>query len=313
MSPVGVASGVTVSGCYSNELVTTTATRGTAVGGSTGVVGLQPLAANGLEVVNSGAVPTSGGLDIWWATVAVGSQVARVAAEEPDGATDAMRPQDGIAVLGGLTPTAVTSRFFSVVAEDATGQSLHSIGFLAGWGPEAIGTLPGPSSPVASTSCASAAGAGTPDESATTLHGSQPAAPLLATASVVSAFHQAYAFGSPAGLAVSLSAVEGGTSLESPGGQRSASAGSGRAGVSPESAAGNVEVARVTFLSAREAEVIYRAGGGRWRTGIAFVTRSGLWDVSRTTFCDDVLTGLHATGLIPATVVADCQQLASTG
>lgn len=69
----------------------------------------------------------------------------------------------------------------------------------------------------------------------------------------------------------------------------------------------------MTFLSAREAEVIYRAGGGRWRTGIAFVTRSGLWDVSRTTFCDDVLTGLHATGLIPATVVADCQQLASTG
>jgi hypothetical protein len=317
LSPVGVASGTSLNDCFAAELLTTTAAKGTAVATSTGVVALQPLAPDGLEVVDSGAMPVSDTVDLWWATIAVGSNVARVAAEEPDGTTDAMRPVADVAVLGGTTAASVTSRFFSVVAEDGSGQSLHSIGFLMGWGPEAIGTSTGQTSSIApSGTCLTS---GSADQTQTT-SGSQPAAPLLATQSVVSAFHQAYTFDASSGVATNLAAVESGASLDSSVGQSSSHRTIGSAGSSsakelqtPSTVATEVKVATVTFLSAREAEVIYQAGNGRWRTGIAVIASSGIWEVSRHTFCGDVLSGLPATSGIPAAVVTTCQRLSVSG
>ena len=228
-----------------------------------------------------------------------------------------MRPVADVAVLGGTTAASVTSRFFSVVAEDGSGQSLHSIGFLMGWGPEAIGTSTGQTSSIApSGTCLTS---GSADQTQTT-SGSQPAAPLLATQSVVSAFHQAYTFDASSGVATNLAAVESGASLDSSVGQSSSHRTIGSAGTSsakelqtPSSVATEVKVAKVTFLSAREAEVIYQAGNGRWRTGIAVIASSGIWEVSRHTFCGDVLSGLPATSGIPAAVVTTCQRLSVSG
>ena len=248
LPPVAVTSGLQPAGCYAGELITTSVAKGSASASATGVARIQPLASNGLEVVNSGTVPSSGGLDLWWATVAVGSGVARVAAEEPGGTTDAMKPQNGIAVVGGVTPASATPRFFSVVAENASGQSLHSIGFLTGWGPEAAGaagssglasTAASAAQPQAVRSCEKTLGSG---QQASTL-GSQPAAPLLAAASVVAAFHQEYR------------------------------------------SAGPVDVSRISFLSARQAEVIYRVGTGlkapgRLRSGAALLRSDGVWRVA---------------------------------
>ncbi|MGO9560654.1 MAG: hypothetical protein ACLPQS_10960 [Acidimicrobiales bacterium] len=306
---MGVASGASLNDCLAAELLTTTASKGTAVGTATGVVALQPLAADGLEVVDSGAVPVSASVDLWWATIAVGSNVARVAAEEPDGTTDAMRPEADVAVLGGTTAASVTSRFFSVVAEDASGQSLHSIGFLMGRGSEAIGTSLVPASSTApSGTCLTS---GSADQTVTP-SGSQPAAPLLATASVVSAFHQAYTFYASSGVAENLAAVEAGRSLDSSI-QPPTSYGALATAQMPSAVVTDVRVATVTFLSAREAEVVYQAGNRRWRTGVAVVSPSGFWEVSRRTFCGDVLSGLPASARIPTAIVTACQRLSDGG
>ncbi|MHB8243835.1 MAG: hypothetical protein ACYDGN_00585 [Acidimicrobiales bacterium] len=187
---VAIHSGAAFSGCFGGELVTTTAASGPVRGHTTGVVGIQPLSADGLEVVDSGTLARSGGTDIWWATIAVGSGVARVAAEQPGGLTDATRPASGLAVVGGVVPHSSTARFFSVVAENAAGQSLYSIGFLAGWGSRAAGIAPVSSS-------AHAATRGCPGPGHAGSFGKGPSrrrsAPLLASASVLAAFQQRYA------------------------------------------------------------------------------------------------------------------------
>lgn len=244
--PVFVLSGSSFSGCYRGELVKTTAAGAGAVGKGSGVVALPPLARTGLEVVDSGTVAGSDGRAVWWATVAVGAGVARVAAEQPDGVEDAMRPEDGLAVVGGIAPVDEVSRYFSVVAEDASGRSLHSIGFLAGSGPRVAGPARAvAASGSASTGC-TAAGEVLSDAAT---RGSQPASPLLAVASVMTAFDTTYA------------GVRGGA----------------------------VVVRAVTFLSASSADVVYAFGAGPPRTGTATRSASGNWRVTAATICADEL------------------------
>lgn len=297
LDPVAISSGTSVAGCYAPELVSTTAIAGSTRGGSAGVVQLQPLAANGLEVVDSGSLPTSSGEEVWWATVAVGSRVARVAAEQPGGVTDAMRPDGGIAVLGGLAAPGTTSQFFSVVAEDPAGQSLEAIGFLPGWGPKAIGTAP------ASAVVKGCGRTGVPEQAVTTA-GSQPAAPLLATASVVAAFHQAYAFSQATDLVENLAAVDTGRTVSVSSRPASAGAVLTPTAAVAESTARQVEVSQVTFLSDEEAAVVYRTGASPWRTGAAVLTRTGVWQVSRATFCGEISSGTDRTA--PAGLARAC-------
>lgn len=278
MAPVDLTAGPASSGCYAYELVTTSATErtatGTVAGGASGVVGIDPLQATGLEVVDSGDVLASGGKALWWATVAVGGRVARVAAEEPSGGTDAMRPEAGIAVLGGIVPDADASRYFSVVAETPSGEALASIGFQLGWGSERGGGASS-GSLRASSGCAEVSGSA--DSRATA--GSVPASPLLAASSVVAAFDQAYGAGGPGGLSERLGAVRG---LRVPGEQ---AAGAGRSAVL---------VKAVRFLSARTAEVIYRVGSRPWETGTASRVEAGRWEVTKATFCGDATAGVLA-------------------
>ncbi|MHB1986777.1 MAG: hypothetical protein ACYCSF_02145 [Acidimicrobiales bacterium] len=302
LAPVAVSSGTAATSCHRAELVTTTATEGGARGTATGVVAVQPLAANGLELVDSGALPTPAGRDLWWATVAVGTRVARVAAEEPGGTTDVMFPAQGIAVLGGVAPSSATSRYFSIVAEDAAGQSLHSIGFLAGSGQEAVGTSQ--SRKAADPLVPGCESVATPVMGATA-RGSKPAAPLLAAASVVSAFHQAYNFALPADLAENLAAVASSDTL--PGfGQSTRTI--NQPSKSATASAQAVDVSQVVFLSADTAEVIYRAGSGRWRTGTAVLTGRGSWQVARTTFCGDVANGFPLPGVVRPSLERICSR-----
>ncbi len=290
LAPVAITSGSSPSGCFAAELVSTSASSDGAVAGATGVVDLQPLAADGLELVDSGTAPAEKGVDLWWATVAVGSKVARVAAEQPNGSIDAMKPVGGIAVLGGLVPTQSADGFFSLVAETPSGRPIHSIGFLAGSGPKAWGAASAPKS--------TASGCLTPGSGAGLLStlASQPASPLLAGSSVLASFHQAYTAGLPAGLAENVATVVAGSGLLRAAGAIAKRPTTGAGSPGPAALADQVEVARVAFLSSARAEVIYRAASGGWRTGMAVLGGSGIWKVSRTSFCGSLTGGLPPSG-----------------
>lgn len=289
------------SGCYGAQLVVTTATAGRTTTGGTGVVGVQPLSPSGLEVVSSGSAPAANGQDVWWATVAVGTEVARVAAESPSGGKDATRPTGGVTVIGGLVPADEQSHFFSVVAETGAGEGLSSMGFKLGWGSKMV---------EAGASTAPTLGAGScvaqlPEQVVLNSSGSQPSAPLLAASSVVSAFNQAYA---PAELAPrdQLAAVRQGSDLLA---GLPASVGSARSARSSRSEV--VQVAEVAFLSVSQAEVAYRVGSSRWRSGLAILGPGGLWQVSETTFCSDVSDGLALA--LPSPIASGCQRVLETG
>ncbi len=293
LGPVRVSGG-RAAGCYGGELVTTTASKGAASGSATGVVGMQPLAATGLEIVDSGFAPSSSRLGLWWATVAVGPRVARVAAEQPGGLTDEAVPTDGLAVLGGVVPAAERGRIFSAVAENASGHPLQSLGFLLGFGPRLQGGAGG----VAVTR---AAGCG-----AWSAPGSvrPPASPLLAAASVVAAFHQAFDPPNDA-LAAAMSAVESTPALG-----RSAGVGSGTTSDTANGAAGraaqsrrSVVVADVAFISSRRAEVVYRLAGRSWSTASAVLDAAGAWQVGIDSFCGVTSAG-GAAGLRPSPAMA---------
>ncbi len=286
LSPVSLESGSSLTGCFRPVLVSTAVTGEGVTSGSIGAVGLQPLAANGLELVDSGTAPALGGKDLWWATVAVGGKVARVAAEQPNGGIDAMKPVDGLAVLGGVVPTQLANGFFSLVAETPAGQTIHSIGFLAGWGPKAWGAG-SPQSALSLRACPALGGGG----ALLTTTASQPAAPLLAGSSVLASFHQAYSAGLPAGVAENMAAVAGGR-----GPLRGAGAGegAGRGDLTAAGLAAAVQVAKVAFVSADRADVVYREAAGPWQTGTAVLGPTGLWKVSRSSFCGSLSGALTA-------------------
>lgn len=277
IDPVVVAAGSTTGGCYAGQLVTTTAAAGSIRGGGLAVVGTEPLAPSDLELVGSGAEPVGDGSEMWWATVAVGSDVARVATESPAQGTDAVTPVDGLAVVGGLVPAGEAGRFFSAVAETAAGDPLGSLGFLLGGGSR----LDRPSRATGasrSAGCVSAVAAGPRRAPA-----AAPPSPddLLAVSAVVAAYHQAYDGTLAGGPSEALSAVAGAARL-----------GPDESGAAPlaRTHALSVQVGEVRFVSPSRAEVSYRLAGGEWRTGSAVHGASGGWEVGTVTYCADVLS-----------------------
>jgi hypothetical protein len=244
LAPFLVAAG-TARGCYAGELVTTTARSGGVRAQSLAVAATAPLAATGLEVLAAGARPISATEDLWWATIATGSAVAKLAAEQPDGTTEVTHPVGGIALVGGVVGAGEDSRVFSAVAETAGGQSLNSLGFLPGFGSRAAGLATGASAGRSSTiGCQNGLdrrGSSSTIEArsavSTSAHGDAVAPGLLqAAAGVVTAFHSAYA---------------------------------------PEA----ITVLEVRMLSGTSAEAIYRIGSGRLRAGVAVLDSSATWQV----------------------------------
>lgn len=301
---VSVTSGLS-SSCYGYEVVSTSVSAKGASAGAIGVVGLQSLGPDGLEVVNSGSVAYSSSRALWWATIAVGPAVARVAAEEPGGSTDATQPTAGLAVIGGRARPAEVGRFFSVVAESASGRPLHSVGFLADWGPTLVGSVASGSSPRASGAGCGAASA----SSLATSSGSQPAAPLLAASSVLAAFHQAWTPSGGAWLKERLSTVlDGGGLLSAKGAKSAASVPVPSPAAVPGAsvALGRVDVSRVQFAAADRATVVYRLDGGPWQTGTAVLGQTGKWLLSRRTFCSGLLDSASPLAWAPPRVVTAC-------
>jgi hypothetical protein len=243
MPPLAIST-TGASGCYAGELVETAVRLGTAVGRSLGVAALPALGPGGLEVVDSGIRPLGSGHAgsyLWWATVAVGPGVASVAAEQPDGATSTAVPTGGLVVLAGVAPSVAVTRFFSVVAETGSGAPLHSLGFLTGWGPRAVGAVhqelsaPSGTNPLAACTARGTAGA------------SARAVPGLPVASLLAA-------GSVAATVISRPMLAG----------------------TPA-----VQVEAVRLLSPSSAEVLYRAADGVLRTAAVRRDGSGGWRVSR--------------------------------
>lgn len=240
--PAVAVSSASGEGCYAGELVVTRAQIGAVAAHSVGAAGLPALGPDGLEVVSSGSRPLSSGSDLWWATVAVGSGAARVAAEQPNGITDAATPVTGLAVVAGVVPGAEASGFFSVVAEASSGQPLHSLGFLAGGAPRLVGSDPAQSGSLSrgvAPACSQAGrrGARGLRASARRGAGASPAA-LLAAGSVVAAIEEAHP---------------------------------------PTSGGVPVVVQAVRLLSPGRAEVLYQLADGRLRTAAAAGGRAGTW------------------------------------
>jgi hypothetical protein len=257
--------------CNPVELVTTTAGRSGAFAGGTGVVGLPPLGPSGFEVVDSGDLPTATGADVWWLTAAVGSSVARVAAEGPGGQVAAAAPHGGLALLAGVEPTGVAGpREISAVAENGLGHSLASLGVLIGSGPKAVGEqVPdwSSASSAAGRHGASQAAAGSCDvvrlpPAVPSVTASLPADPRLAAAAVVTAYEEAFqgALVNP----TTVGPATGEYAMPLPG----------------------VTVREVSFLTATRAEVVYRVTGGLWRTGLAVLTGGSRWTVSDVPECE---------------------------
>ena len=312
LGPVSVASAGSSSRCTAYELVATTATADAKVSGGAGVVGIEPLAPFGLEVVDSGSMRTGASSLSWWATVAVGSAVARVDGQLAGGPIDSMRPDRGIAVIGGTAPILSSSGYLSVVAENAEGQALGSVGIMTGWGPKVAGGDPAASAVLPPGARCSPLG--------TTTKSSGPrAAPteasLVAASAVLSAFHQAYASATPAGMTENLAAVVGGGLFESfataagTHSPRRVLAGSSQP-ATPRALASSVQVAGVTLLSSSTAEVVFRVRSGPWQTGLARLASGGRWQVSRQTFCAGVLNGVPASASVPTGIVGECAKLA---
>ena len=279
--------------CGTGQIVTTTVGSGSSVGSGTGVTGLVALGSGGIEVVSSGSVPMTSGGGIWWVVLAVGSSVARVAAEGASGGIVATRPVQGLAVLA--STSASSESWVSTVAEAADGQSLSSMQVLLGDGlrfVNAPSSSTGRCSELATPQVASSASA------------SQPASPALAASSVIGSFEQAFSPDLLQGYASNLAAVVDGAELEA---EASASAESGSFGPLsvPRAPDGPpVLVRQVTFVSAGAAEVIYRLSDGIWRVGSAALGSDGTWRVTRATYCAAVRAG--APLVVPDSVTAAC-------
>jgi hypothetical protein len=288
--------------CATGEIVMTTVGEGGSFGGGTSVAGLPSLGAGGLEILSSGVLQVSGGGQLWWVTTAVGGGVSRVAAENLGGAPVVAEPSDGIAIIvGSMSGSSAASGEMSAVAEGVAGD--ESLGFLLGSGPRAVGVsatesnLPGCSAlrlPAEPSSASS----------------SQPAEPPLAAASIIAAFEQGYSANPLLGFAANLAAVSDSASLSTPvpsskrSPARTEEPAQARSGGAPGD--GAVEVRQVWFRSAWAAEVIYRVSGGVLETGDAQLSSSGIWQVSRTTFCENLRSGL-VEGDVPIGVASGCE------
>jgi hypothetical protein len=286
--------------CATGEIVATTVGESGSFGGGASVAELPALAADGLEILSSGVLQVAGGGQEWWVTAAVGSSVARVAAENVGGQPVTVVPSDGLAVIAGpMSGSDTGSGDMSAVAEGAAGD--ESMGFLLGSGPQAVGestTLTDASgcSPVLSQAGPSSATS------------SQPAEPELTAASIIAAFDQAYSTNPLLGFAANLAAVNDGGRLSADPAKNDETDSGGPAANVGDGAApgGTVEVQQVTFLSAATAEVVYRLDNGVLLSGQA-VLGSGIWRVSLATFCGNVRSHLIG-GDVPPTVVGACDQ-----
>jgi hypothetical protein len=242
--------------CNRAVLVTTTVGRSGAFAGASGIIGLPALAPWGLEVVDSGVLPTQTGGEVWWLTAAAGSAVARVAAEGPGGQVVTAQPRDGLALLAGsqvASSAGITD--ISAVAEDSQGQSLASLAVVMGSGPKVAGEQPasseggsGTSGTPAPSACAVLPLPPLPD-SATS---SQPGDPRLAAAAVVAAYEAIFQHAMAQGPL------------------------SGDSGTVGETLPA-VAVRQVSFVSATRAEVVYRMHAGLWQTGTAVLGAAGRW------------------------------------
>ncbi len=297
--------------CATGEILTTTVGEGGSFGGGVSVAQLPALGPLGLAVLSSGALQVAGGAQEWWVTVAVGSGVSRVAAENVGGSPVTVVPSAGAAVIAGQMsgPDAGTGEM-SAVAEGEAGDT--SLGFLLGSGPKAVGESPA----VGDASGCSIVSLPTEPSSASS---SQPADPGLAAGSIVAAFEQADSPNPLLGFAANLAAVSGGDRLglgalaprqvERKGGAAIYRA-SGVAPAAPvviaAGKAGTLEVRQVYFLSASLADVVYSSPDGVLVTGSAQLGSSGSWLVSLGTFCSNLGSGIVA-GVVPAEVLRACQ------
>ncbi|HXY44749.1 MAG TPA: hypothetical protein VEH29_11215 [Acidimicrobiales bacterium] len=288
--------------CVTGEIVSTTVGETGSFGGGTSVAQLPMLTSSGLEVLSSGVLPVAGGGQEWWVTAAVGRGVARVAAENVGGTPVTVTPSSaGIAVVtGSMSGPDTNSGEMSAVAEGAGGDA--SLGFLLGSGPRAVGESPAGSD---ASGCSSLV----PQAGPSSASSSQPAEPELAAGSIIAAFDQAFSANPLLGFAANLAAVEDGDRLGAAPASKDAARQevTGSAAVSGEAATagGTVEVRQVTFLSASDAEVVYRLNDGVLLTGLAELG-SGIWRVSLGTFCDSLSSRLIE-GDVPLSVVSACE------
>jgi len=304
-TPVAISGqGSASSDCATGEIVMTTIGEGGSFGGGTSVAGLPRLGAGGLEILSSGVLQVSGGGQLWWVTTAVGAGVSRVAAENVGGVPVVARPADGVAIItGSMSGSAASSGEMSAVAEGSGGD--ESLGFLLGSGPKAVGV--------------SGAGENLPGCSALKLpaepssaSSSQPAEPPLAAASIIAAFEQGYSANPLLGFATNLAAVSNGASLSTPARESDRSTARVQTPLQPGTGSapgsGAVEVRQVWFRSASDAEVVYQVNGGVLETGEAQLSSSGIWQVSRKTFCVNLRSGL-VEGDVPTGVGEACAAL----
>lgn len=296
--PVGIesASGA-FSSCAHGDLVTTSVGGGSSLGVGTGVSGLLPLGPGGLEVLSSGTVPTPTG-DLWWLTVAVGSDVSRLAAEGGSGIVTAT-PSSGIAVLAGTGASAGAS--VSAVGEDASGRSLMALQVLLGAGPKVVGQAGATPAGVRG----GAAGCSPVRLAATSSAAGQPPLPALAAEGIIVAYERAFSPDPWQGYASNLAAVADAAKLGYVASSSDGAVTTAPAHAAPPAAGGMaVSVRQVVFQSPRSAQVVYELSDGIWRVGTVRLGGDGTWRVSLDSYCAAVSSG--AVLSVPASVAGAC-------
>jgi hypothetical protein len=301
--------------CSKASILTTTVGQDGQFGGATAITSLPALSPSGLEILSSGILQVPGGGQVWWATVSVGTAVARVAAESIGGTPVAATPSRGVAVLAGPMSTSSNSAGdMSAVVEAADGQSLQSLAFVLGQDPIVVGEAA--TRQVAGCSTASLPSA--PD-SATA---SQPADPQLDAGAIVASFEQAFSANTLLGFSANLAAVAGGETLTAPPAtstrttktsassdissdapKMSPATGAQASATSAEDGAG-LGIQQVSFTSARSATVVYTIGTVSF-TGLATLGADGIWRVAKETFCAAALAGLVQT-VVPPNFIGAC-------
>jgi hypothetical protein len=299
--------------CANGEVVTTTVGSGSSFGGGTGVSGLLDLGSGGLEVVASGTVPVASGGSVWWLTLAVGSSVSKVAAEDSSGSIVTTQPSNGLAVVAAATTS--SQSWVSAVAETAGGQSLSSMQVLLGDGSKVVDAPSVQSTGATTTLTLGGSRSGTAvrcsvltmPPAPSSASASQPASPALAAASVIGSFERAFSPDLWQGYASNLAAVANATALGTGAGPAAASS----SNLSPLSQAAHsssglpVQVRQVTFVSASQAEVVYRLSDGIWRVGSAVLGQGETWRVALGTYCAAVRAGAGV--IAPASVASACK------
>jgi hypothetical protein len=245
--------------CSSAAVVTTSVARPGSFAGGAAVVGLPVLSPGGLEIVDSGALPLPTGGVVWWLTAAVGSSVARVAAQLPGGQIVTGRATAGLVVLAGAEPAdASAASVMSAVAETAQGGTLSSLWTPVGAAPypdgEAVNQSPGAAAASCSTVSMPSSPSGRPVVS--------PSDPALAAAQVIASLET-----TPA-----ASATKGGDFFSD---AESAVPGLTAGAEAP------FAVRQVSFLSGTRADVVYRPlTSSVWQVARAALGTGGRWTVT---------------------------------